>query len=338
MLAQVAFSNTPRSVSLAMTSSPRRASLHDFRSRILAETRDDSRGRPSFSRISISSSPFSCEMHDTPPGILRRTSRYPVNTLRPTGAREPNRGFVTTASYQHVRGRFSSLPIAGPRLSVKSPHYLPYDFKQRNTDFDHDRLARACGQDALSASASSPALWSGSGDYGGYFSLKTRHSSLTLEQVQGICSPRLILLTSSRIRPSSPPLTPTFPHPPREAVLQSLESDLQGEGRSIEEFFSKNERHCLLSCRQTFVECPHGHWSCRLTHFEPFSKYSDPDHRKHHNVLLCSSLLIVCKGIFNVPLEMLHNNAMTTATVVGYQHKLPLVVVTCVEELYRTGD
>ncbi len=327
-----------------MTVPSRRSSVHEFRAGVVAEIRAECRKRPSSSRASFSSSPFSYKTPDAPLGVLRKTSRYPVSKLRPSGAGERKRGSAISAVpprlHPSSRDRFSSLPVAGSFGSTRVPHTLCRAFNPRNLDVEHDRLAKACGQDALSASSSSPALWHGSEEYLAQHSSVARHHSLNLKQPQGIRSPRLGSRTSSHSRRISPPPAPRFPRLNREAVLESLKNDLIGEGRHIEELFGRDGReNCSYTCQQTFSECPHGRWGCLFSDHGLLPVCSDFNHSKFPFELssfCCSEHRF--QVVFHVPLELLHDNAMTTATVVGYMHELPLVVVTCVEELYRTGE
>lgn len=258
-----------------MTAPSRSASVHESRPAYL---KSENRKRPSSSRASLSNSPFSFKTPDVPPSILRKTSRYPNATLRPNGVGERKR---PSALQPSGRSRFASLPFVGS--STYHAGLSTNAFHPRNVDFEHDRLAKACGQDALSASASTPTTLYDMEDYPLNYHSKSRQSTLSSKQVQGLRSPRC--RTPSLSRRASPPPAPPFPYPSKAAVFESLENDLATEGRRLEEFFVKGDgrENCTSPCRRTFAECPHGRWACRFHDHDLGSRrtYSDPDNRKH---------------------------------------------------------
>ncbi|KAJ3486828.1 hypothetical protein NLI96_g3951 [Meripilus lineatus] len=119
-------------------------------------------------------------MPDVLPSILRKTSRYSSTTLRQSGTEERKR---PSASQSGGRSRFASLSFVG------SPTYhadLSEDvFHLWSIDFEYDCLAKACGQVAPSASASTPTTSYDLDDYSINYRLKSRQPTLSSKQVQG---------------------------------------------------------------------------------------------------------------------------------------------------------
>ncbi|TCD68155.1 hypothetical protein EIP91_011433 [Steccherinum ochraceum] len=168
-------------------------------------------------------------------------------------------------------------------------------------DTESYRLAKACGQDALSASASSPAGWafSGSGDSSPSSRCDPSTDVRSVDSVGCASSPR------RGSRGSPPPLPPPqFPHPDIVTVLRSLKGELRK---------SKTELTTMVDPDALFEEV-------RDKERDKTGRQMSEDPR-----------------VFGVPLTELSDLAMCMATNGSYQYEVPAVVAGCVEQLYRTG-
>ncbi|KAH8083287.1 hypothetical protein BXZ70DRAFT_1012137 [Cristinia sonorae] len=205
------------------------------------------------------------------------------------------------------RNRFPSMPIppsAGvnqglrrdapsrPSPLSQTPLRVPHS---RDLDNDSYRLAKACGQDALSVSASSPAGWGIVGTEDSPKQSRGRSSTINGKYTY-----------ASRTSPSPPAPPPRFPHPPVGSVVNALMKEVKSQGFRFQDLVDVDE----------FFE-------------QVRDKRENPSRlRKREGK---------SSRVFGTSVTELNDRAMCVVTHSKHRFELPKVVVSCVDQLLRTG-
>ncbi|KAI0071968.1 Rho GTPase activation protein [Panus rudis PR-1116 ss-1] len=213
-----------------------------------------------------------------PPGRDRFSS------LPPPGRGSDNRGNVF-----HLRSSISNVNLHAPA-------------PRSRIDLDTDRLARACGQDALSASTSFSGGVSTLGvTLGDWWVPVPAHTADSRDR-----NPHT--LEAINKAPIPPPRH--FPFPDLEVTIQLLDAELNKHDIWLGEHI--NIEDVLLGKSPSDTTFSYG----------AAVRRQEPNERHY---------------VFGSALENLDPRLMTSTLLGGYLHDVPLLVSQCIGELYRTG-
>ncbi|OCH85917.1 hypothetical protein OBBRIDRAFT_838570 [Obba rivulosa] len=255
----------------------------------------------------------------------RQCKRYPVSSLSISVVPHdsyPRIPSGRTASPRRPSGAKYDSEFGSPPRSPLLAHPKVRS-KLREVDVEEDRLDRACGQSPLGSPTASyfthPAYYSDVHNECHPVPPDARHVSACLprplspkrshQSLRSSASEPLSLREQLLDVEDPPPAPPSFLAPDATGVLRSLVKVLRAEGKQIRDYIE----------------------------IEDMLEAKEREARERENRLMETKIPPEEFRVFGAPLKDAVFYTSTPTVLGGYQHELPNVVFTCIEELYRTG-